>query len=70
MMTLAEQQKLPWCNCDFRATGEWSWCKNYDWCEGRQLAQAIEARRATTENTGVVADESAVAKPCAQGGSA
>jgi hypothetical protein len=30
------------------------------------VAQAIEAQRAETENTGSVADESAVAKPCAQ----
>jgi hypothetical protein len=30
------------------------------------LAQAIEAQRAETENTGSVEDESAVAKPCAQ----
>ena len=36
MMPLAEQKKLPWCNCDFRATGEWSWCDNYEWCEGRR----------------------------------
>lgn len=33
-------------------------------------AQAIEARRAATENTGAVEDESAVPKECAQKGSA
>jgi hypothetical protein len=43
MMSLKEQQKLPWCNCDFRATGEWNWCKNYEWCEGRK-------RRAQTQS--------------------
>jgi hypothetical protein len=43
MPSLAEQQKLPWCNCDFRATGRWSWCKNYEWCEGRATKESKDA---------------------------
>jgi hypothetical protein len=61
-LSLAEQKKLPWCNCDFRATGTWGWCDSYEWCAGRKLAaQGIEAGTATTTEIGVV-HESPVAE--------
>jgi hypothetical protein len=65
MMPLAEQQKLPWCDCDFRATGEWSWCRNYDWCWGRK-AKAIEAQSDKTACGLGPKDESAAPKEFAR----
>ena len=52
MLSLAEQQKLPWCGCDFRATGEWAWCKNYDWCAGRDSGSRSESRDGTARAEG------------------
>lgn len=44
MLTLAEQQKLPWCNgCDFRATGTWKWCEpQCKLCDGRKAPPASD----------------------------
>lgn len=43
-----QDKTLPWCGCDFRSCGGWSWCKTMPHCLGLAVRSLL-----TSEGGGV-----------------